>query len=606
MQSPKFKFLRPELEGVFSRNLLKEEWKKRVGYQIRKQLIFDLIEYRDYKDSIEIHIDQILHDIMSGMFQVRVSKRYLSEKSKGLCRQMTLIHPLDLLVLERLSRSFYLDLKSKCPSKSAFFEPDDGSFIKGFQQVDFQYGSFASWKKFQKKIFGFSDENKFIVVTDVANFYDFINFQQLRNIISSIASIKESVLDLLIYILNRLTWTPDFMPLSQVGMPQIETTATRVLANAMLYEVDRVCEDSAALNYARFMDDMDIGVDDIPNAKKIVRDIDLTLQSRQLRLNSSKTKILSSDEALDHFCVFENHILARYERFLKNKRWSPTIKKILIKRYSKWASTNKLGEIGIKSPFLKANGSKIHKYILRLVYDSGEVVPEADLLWLIRNDPGMRGTALRYLSYSKINNSNLSSLSEIIEKRIFVDGAAIVDLTSYLLHARFRFTKLAIQRIRKMVRTFERHSDIGIYCAILLSARFLYTAEILSMLRRNVKIIRSDFWLSRATAGIMPVFLKNPHHHHLFLHFVRSLKNEDAERVLEFLMNLVECDTINVSQKRYFESRNDSYVQKIYFPKVMQLLAISKNKNVSKIFPNMYVIHPALRSDPFYKKMGFS
>lgn len=114
-----------------------------------------------------------------------------------------------------------------------------------------------------------------------------------------------------------------------------------------------------------------------------------------------------------------------------------------------------------------------------------------------------------------------------------------------------------------MVRTFERHSDIGIYCAILLSARFLYTAEILSMLRRNVKIIRSDFWLSRATAGIMPVFLKNPHHHHLFLHFVRSLKNEDAERVLEFLMNLVECDTINVSQKRYFESRNDSYVQKI-------------------------------------------
>lgn len=81
------------------------------------------------------------------------------------------------------------------------------------------------------------------------------------------------------------------MPLTQVGMPQIETSATRVLANAMLYEVDKLCEHSAVSNYARFMDDMDVGVESVEKAKAIVRDMDLTLQSRQLRLNSSKTQI---------------------------------------------------------------------------------------------------------------------------------------------------------------------------------------------------------------------------------------------------------------------------------------------------------------------------
>lgn len=240
MQSPKFQFLVNDLDSVFSNPNLREEWKKRVRAQLRKQQIFDAIEYRDFNDNSTEIIKRLRREIIAGNYSVKAPKRYLVEKSRGLCRQMTLIHPIDLLVLERLSRSVYFELKKKAPSTSAFFEPDDGSFVKGFKQSDFEYGSFASWKKFQKRVLGFAKENKFIIVTDVANFYDFINFQHLRNIVASLADIRESTLDLLIFVLNRLTWTPDFMPLSQVGMPQIETTATRILANAMLYEVPLV------------------------------------------------------------------------------------------------------------------------------------------------------------------------------------------------------------------------------------------------------------------------------------------------------------------------------------------------------------------------------
>ncbi|MDZ7711553.1 MAG: RNA-directed DNA polymerase [Roseovarius sp.] len=100
---------------------------------------------------------------------------------------------------------------------------------------------------------------------------------------------------------------PDYMPRLEMGYASIETEAPRVLlANAMLFELDRVVEQHSYRNYARFMDDIDFGVQTIVEAKRAVRDIDLTLQSRQLRLNSAKTQILTQQEAFRHFCVKEN------------------------------------------------------------------------------------------------------------------------------------------------------------------------------------------------------------------------------------------------------------------------------------------------------------
>ncbi len=568
-------------------------------------MIFDPIEYRDFKEGIDSYIDQIIYELTRGEYKVKLCRRYLAEKSRGLCRQMTLIHPLDLLVLERLSRSLHYELKSKCPSKSAFFEPDDGSFVKGFHQPDFQYGSYASWRRFQKAVFGFSDENNYIIVTDVANFYDFINFQHLRNIISGLADVRESILDLLIHILNRMTWTPDFMPLSQIGMPQIETSATRVLANAMLFEVDKVCEHFSALNYARFMDDMDIGVDDIPKAKQIIRDIDLTLQSRQLRLNSSKTRILSASEAVEHFCIKENHALARLERFSQKVRWKTTCLKILLNKYERWLQRVGSGEPGPRSAFRRANGSKIHKYIFKLIYELGGRVPEEDLLWLVRNDPTLRSTALRYLSLSRRGNSNIERILEMMARGLFVDDAAMVDICHYLLHARFRRTHATIRRVRDIAGLMERHSDIGLHCALFVSSRFLFMAEILSLVRRNRRRIRSDFWLSRAVAGLTPVFLKSPHSLNHFIRMIRDLKSEDAENVMEYMLALTRTSAPSASLRAYLEAKNDTFAQGVYFPKVLQLLAASRNRDASKLFPKIHAIHTCLRSDQFYKSMGF-
>lgn len=549
--------------------------------------------------NLEEMIDGIRQDIISGTYQVRQSKRFLIEKSVGLCRQMTIVHPRDLLVLERLSRSLYFELKSKSPSRSAFFEPDDGNFVQGFQQSDFEYGSFASWKRFQSAVFGFAEEKEYIVVTDVANFYDFINFQHLRNIISSLVDVREEILDILIYILNRLTWTPDFMPLTQVGMPQIETTATRVLANALLFEVDKICEDFSNLNYARFMDDMDVGVDTPAEAKRVVRDIDLTLQSRQLRLNSSKTKILTKEQAFHHFRIDENTVLSSIEKSVDNGDIAKARKEVE-DLYNHWIDADG----SPKSILNGGNGPKIHKRILRIIYMTGGSVSDEALVDLIENDAGMRSTALRYLSHSNVTKGTAARLFDLVVTENLVDDASIIEISSLLLHAKVDPTDAMQDMITGFIQNISGVSDIQLYCGIFLSGKFQDKAHNLALLRDNVVKIRDDFWLSRAAAGLTPKFLssefKSP-----YVDIIRRLRTDEAESVYNFFVHLQNVEKLSQSDKAYFKKRNDSFPQKIFYPKLLQILALKKNAKIVPFYRKIEAIYPCLNDDPYFKGMGF-
>nr|CAD6413779.1 MFS transporter [Rhizobium sp. Q54] len=194
-------------------------------------------------------------------------------------------HPQDLLLLQTLSDTLYQQIKEAAPSKNAFFEPQDHSFSK-LRGQDPEYGTFRSWKQFHQKILGFQKEAKYLVVTDVANYYDFIDLNSLRNVLSSRKKVNESLMDFLLFILRNLSWQPDFMPFRSTGLPQIEADAPRLLAHAYLFELDAFIEKKNKQQYARFMDDIDAGVESISEAKRLLRDIDLVLQSRNLRLNA--------------------------------------------------------------------------------------------------------------------------------------------------------------------------------------------------------------------------------------------------------------------------------------------------------------------------------
>lgn len=171
MRSPKFVFSEQSIKNCTGPNQIISAWKKKVKPQLRKQVLWDLIEFRDVDHDIGTLSHQMCKDISEAAYQVSKPKTYLVEKSKGLCRQMTLVRPQDLIILQYLSSRLHSQIIRNSPSKAAFFQPGEMDWSAGKMTIsDDDYGAVASWKRFQKQVLKFSRENKFVVITDVANF----------------------------------------------------------------------------------------------------------------------------------------------------------------------------------------------------------------------------------------------------------------------------------------------------------------------------------------------------------------------------------------------------------------------------------------------------
>ena len=158
---------------------------------------------------------------------------------------------------------------------------------------------------FQQEVLNFSKVRNYVVVTDIANYYDGILHSFLRAILSDYGLEREYALDLL-FILEAMLWWPDYMPNFGIGLPQMDLDAPRLLAHTHLFEVDELFENDPDVDFARYMDDMDFGVDTMAKAKSVLRDLDLTLHTRNIRLNSGKTKIMTGADAVRYFRVREN------------------------------------------------------------------------------------------------------------------------------------------------------------------------------------------------------------------------------------------------------------------------------------------------------------
>ena len=196
---------------------------------------------------------------------------------------------------------------------------------------------------------------------------------------------------MLIFILSGALWQPDYMPRVEIGLPQINMDAPRILAHCMLYELDSFIKSQTDVEYTRFMDDIDMGVDNIHRAREMLRDIDLVLQTRQIRLNSGKTSIMSSSDAAKHFKVRENYIIDKVIKRIES-RISSGLSIEREKRHVRKA----LHKYHRKGIFDAGNGEKILKRLLSLSRRIGSRVE----LWLLNKDltrrPGAREAALHF------------------------------------------------------------------------------------------------------------------------------------------------------------------------------------------------------------------
>ena len=384
MRSPRFDIRAKKLRAIFSPDNIERIWKKKVKISMREQIVCDGIENFDFHLNIKTESKKLSQLILSGDYTPQKSQRILVEKSKGLCRQLVIPSMRDAIVLQCLSDALYSEIKDKAPTSKTFFEPKD----QRFSSPPNGYGTFAAWLNFQKELFKFSKTRKFIVVTDISNYYDSISYVHLRNAISSISGVDECVIDMLIYVLADLLWQPDYNPRIEVGLPQINLDAPRLLAHCFLYELDDYLANGPGRDFVRYMDDIDIGVDTIVDAKRALKDVDLVLQTKQVRLNSGKTVILTQREAIRHFRIFENARIDSVQVSVDHR-----IKKGLSLERQRTLVEARIRQGLRKETFDTGNGEKILKRWMGFAAKTGAYVKPAVLEKLVKWRPSARQPA---------------------------------------------------------------------------------------------------------------------------------------------------------------------------------------------------------------------
>jgi hypothetical protein len=177
---------------------------------MRHQPIPDPLEQLDFHVRLDANCIAIESEVCAASYIPRQPIRLLAEKSKGLCRQLVIPSVKDALILQALSDTLWEEIRSKAPTTKSFYAPADHKFSRPIKGSSSEYGSLAAWLQFQKTIFGFAEVRKFVVVTDIANYYDFISYEHLRNILADLSLLREHALDLLIYTLSCMLWQPDY------------------------------------------------------------------------------------------------------------------------------------------------------------------------------------------------------------------------------------------------------------------------------------------------------------------------------------------------------------------------------------------------------------
>src|SRR5258708_3775755 len=114
MQSPKFPIKRLDIEEIPA--VCGRAGMQKCVSQMRHQPISDPVEYLDFHIRLDAMCSSIAAEVCSGRYIPRPPIRFLSEKSKGMCRQLVIPSAKDSLVLQTLSDALWEELKQQAPA----------------------------------------------------------------------------------------------------------------------------------------------------------------------------------------------------------------------------------------------------------------------------------------------------------------------------------------------------------------------------------------------------------------------------------------------------------------------------------------------------------
>ena len=252
-----------------------------------------------FLDDFRQQIVDALKSYDVGNFQASHSVEALAPKSRYGFRIANQLLMLDALLLMAATIEIASDLENfKAPDAQygpfgyRYANNGDGSVLE-------KNRTYRDWIEFQK-IAASDNSIEYVVLTDIADFYQRIYFHRIENVLRS-ASGEKHASALIERIIRKIRAKQSY------GIP-VGGTAARFIAEAVLADFDHAL-DSEEYMFTRFVDDIRIFIKGGDSPYRALAFAAETLLSEGLTLNAQKTRVLTreqyveflEDEGLDAF-----------------------------------------------------------------------------------------------------------------------------------------------------------------------------------------------------------------------------------------------------------------------------------------------------------------
>lgn len=487
-----------QLRVLFTTERLTKLWRNLVKDQMRNLDIKDLHDYYDFNVAIEARCEGIVEKVLSGQYHADAPLIYRLERSLGICRHLMIPSPSDALVFQLLTEVLYKGITKAQPSQGAYYARDRHTLSLPHERRDAAvYPWFILWPQFQKKIWKFSKSHKYLVTTDLSNYFDNIGLRELRHVISSIIRTKEVYLDLLFSLIENLSWKPDYLPTSLKGLPTINIEAPRLLAHALLFEIDDVLKRRTKNSFVRWMDDINFGVDDLKTANEILGQVNDVLKSRGLALNLSKTAVLSPKQAERHFLFQENIRLNKLQRVAENLK-SDHRKQRFAKKIARELSEH------LKNCKAR-NKDKLTKRFLTILSKLRVPVALEEVVEVFKKYPGLRKAALRYLSALTFSSRSAKAFVRVIRETEAYDDVTLFNIVESAVYWAVPYNKRGKAFVANVFNYIKRPtSGFQWFCLIYFLAKYGEPHEVLTATTQLKGISAREPFLARQKVAVLP------------------------------------------------------------------------------------------------------
>jgi hypothetical protein len=382
----------------------------------------DVIDFVDYDIDPDKWINVLLSQISSNRYEPATPTTFLLGKGNGFSRTMTQPAIPDLVLYRTIVDTIYLRAIRR-ENAHVYFKRDalkaaqntaqqqaaqTIGWVSQYQLIS--HRSFLNWLRYAqyRKHLLLQSVHPFLVLTDVANFFDSVLHSHVEEAVRGLA-VSPRLLGLLSFLLERLAVRRDYAASHAISLPVDQFDCSRTLAHITLFSHDdRMVKCVGIDNYVRWMDDQNIGVDSRSAGLLALAEVGKSLAKLHLYPNPKKSKILPLRDAKRHFHLDLNDLLDKAEaaaKLAKSTKQMRAVSKQLTNIWSRARPYEGVGEFDkvLKRLYSLAGFSKLRFLRHRATRD---LISNPDLARKVCDYMRCSGTASEFISWAETLMTN--------------------------------------------------------------------------------------------------------------------------------------------------------------------------------------------------------